>query len=198
MILWFLLLLSMAGGKTDLPYCKNLARRYNTMHLKEFNFDSISYNNEKDIIEIDFWSKVIGSYSEDDGLKDMAKIRDKTIKYFIDNPDNELNNYKVCFTFHTYADLKMYMYNYDFQTSEMTGNSYDFLYFQDLECGDLSVLKLFSDAKRFNFFKTTRGYTEVNFYDDFKNLEYLAAPSHFTDEEIEYLEKTHPNCEIVK
>ena len=93
----------------------------------------------------------------------------------------------------------MYMYNYDFQNGLKEENEYDFLYFDDLELEDISVLRPLSDAKKIVFSGDEEcSVEELAVFDDFNNLKLLDCPKSFSVEVINLLKEKLPNCEIVQ
>ena len=175
---WYSSLIVLSGRKTDLSYCKDIARTYSFMHLEQFDLDSISYNNEEDIIVFDFYSKSgllsLSEYSKDKTIHDLAKIRTEIVQYLTRNPDNELNSKKIKMIFNTYPDDYMLMCNYDLQNDKQPKNAYDFMYFQGVSqmgvdyliendphyCKELAITYNSMRLTQFNFYRVKWYYRE--------------------------------------
>ena len=190
----------------DISYGKGLSELYQSLYLKQFYCDEMYFNEYNEEVQIFFRSKSsferrfsLLQYSSDDCIKDIIKIKNETTDYLKKNPDNPLNLKKIKFFFHTYADESMYMYNYDFQNGLKEENAYDFLYFDDLELEDISVLRPLSDAKKIVFYGDEEcSVEELAVFDDFNNLKLLDCPKFFSVEKINLLKEKLPNCEIVQ
>ncbi len=184
---------------------KELAKKYHSMHLKQFTCNDIELQNNNELIVINFSLKSSNhrkfsfiKYSPDSCVKDIIEVRNVTKDFLLKNPENEMNNKKIKFIFHLYADESMYMYNYDYNSGSKEKNSYEFLYFKSIELDNVSVLSPLYDAKKISFHGGEDIYIdELKFFENFKNLKQLSCPRFYTSELLNYLKKILPDCEIV-
>ena len=192
--------------KTDLSYVDELASIYRHTYLKQFNCTNIEYKDHDQVVVISFDLKTrperklsMFGYSSDECIDDIVKIRDKTSNFLKEHPENELNNKKICFNFHTYVDEVMHMYNYNFQDNIMEKGTIDFCYYTCLEVHDITKLEKLSNAKILDF-STDVHYTvsDMSVFDDFSNLEVINCPKFFSDDAIDYLKNKFPNCKITQ
>ena len=205
-ISWVFYSFAPTSFEPDISYGKELSKLYQSLYLKQFSCFHMRLSEDNEEVQIFFATKSSSGrrfsliqYSSDDCIKDIIKIRNKTTDYLKKNPDNPLNLKKIKFFFNTYADVSMYMYNYDFQNGLKEENEYDFLYFDDLELEDISVLRPLSDAKKIVFSGDEEcSVEELAVFDDFNNLKLLDCPKFFSVEKINLLKEKLPNCEIVQ
>ncbi len=206
MISWVFYSFVPTSFEPDISYGKELSKLYQSLYLKQFSCFRMRLSEDNEEVQMFFDTKSSSGrrfsliqYSSDDCIKDIIKIRNETTDYLKKNPDNPLNLKKIKFFFHTYADESMYMYNYDFQNGLKEENAYDFLYFDDLELEDISVLRPLSDAKKIVFSGDEEcSVEELAVFDDFNNLKLLDCPKSFSVEMINLLKEKLPNCEIVQ
>lgn len=180
-------------------YEYELMRVYRRLLLKNFYCYNMEMSDVSNCNTIYFNLKKWDPKKQNQYMKEIIKIRAATTDYLMSNPESEWNQKKIKFVFYTYADMAMYMYNYNFIDDLDQHFSKEFLYFDQLEINDISVLESISDAKVIAYdCYDSCDIDQFDIFSKFKNLDILICPNSYSAEYLEYIMQKCPNCTVIQ
>lgn len=182
---------------TEINYCKEIAREYGWLKLKQFRCSGIDKWDDS-TISFHFELKNIDkyNYNEDESIEDISKIKDMIKNYLEKHPSNELNNKKIEFAFETYPGDISYMYNYDFRSDMDEIVPSDFFYYEKIFTRNISSLKKFQDAKVMDV--AVVNLDDYSFFYSWSDIEYFNIfSSNMTEQDKENLKNYIPNCRLI-
>ena len=92
---------------TDLDYCKEIGRKLGWLDLDQFHCSSID-NADHQHIQFYFRLNEYDDYSENECVKDIAKVKEIISGYLENNSRNELNNQLIICTFEIFPGVPIY------------------------------------------------------------------------------------------
>ena len=183
----------------DESYEYELMHVYRRLRLKNFYCYNMEESDALNGNVIHFQLKKWDSQKLDRYIKEIIRIRAATTDYLTAHPESEWNQKRIKFVFHTYADLAMYMYNYNFIDAQDPDFDRDFLYFDQLEINDISVLESVSDAKIIAYNgHNAHEFGQLDMFRDFQNLEILICPDSYSADCLQYIQQKCPNCNVIQ
>lgn len=187
---------------SKVEYCQTLANEFAELSLNKYYCSGINHNESEGYICFDFDKRnklyLFGEESpkRDDAINDIIKVRNTAIEYLHKNPQNELNNKKICFRFEDGGNTYRYMYNYDFTINGELEEASDLNYFIDLSADTLSSIHSLSDAKKISI--SVSEVDKIEFFKKFNNLGYLNIHSlDWTEEKSLLIQELLPECEVI-
>lgn len=161
---WIAYSISPYPVENQFPPAQELVSIYRKIYLKQFSCVWIYADSESEKLDILFYLKTypertfsLMNYSADECLGDIIQIKNATVAFMKEHPENEINRKKITFSFCTLLDEVMYMYNFNFDNGQKETDATNFCYYNLLRVGDLGKLADFSDAKILTFSMDIRG-----------------------------------------
>lgn len=198
-VLVFVILLFIYGKGllkiSEVSYCKELSYKLYFSNFECFKFRHSMESNGIIHFFFDLKNDNEYDYYNNYGIMDMQKVSRIIDEYLSENPNNPLNNKKICCTFYLLPGDGMQMYNYDYKT-ENAERFNDFSFYNNLYVETSSVLCELQNVKSIKAY--IKQIDSLNFVEEWENIERLHfVSSSFTEEQCDYLRDVCSQCDLI-